>query len=103
MSQQIDITPLVGVDRERFLRQNETRIRSAATTALAAGKTPDPLIAPALNAVLYCEDIIDRHDVAATANRAANRQHVAEDHERYVAKAWQLKLRALDQLAHLVI
>ena len=93
------ITPLVSTDRERFLRQNEVQIRSAASNALATGKK-DHILSAAFNALLYCEDFFDRHQVAVTANRAVNRNHQAEDHERFVAKAMQLKLRTLDQLCH---
>lgn len=102
-----DITPLVSVDRGRYLRQIEAAIRRAAVTALhaavnapAAPGKPEYLVQSAFNAVLYCEDIIDRHEVAVTAHRAANREHLATDHERFVAKAVQLKLRSLDQLCH---
>jgi hypothetical protein len=97
------VTPLVSVDRGRYLRQHESKIRSAAITALAASHhKPDLLIQNALNAVNYCDDFFDRHEVAATANRAANREHLAVDHERFCQKAMQLKLRTLDQLAHVV-
>ena len=100
MPQAYHITPLVSVDRGRYLRQNETKIRSAALTAMASSAKPDHIIQNALNAVIYCEDFFDRHEVAATANRAANREHIAVDHERFCEKAMQLKLRSLEQLAH---
>jgi hypothetical protein len=96
----VNITPLVSVDRGRYLRQNEAAIRRAAVTALDAPGKPEHIIQSAFNAVLYCEDIIARHEIAVTANRAANREHLATDHERFVAKAVQLKLRCLDQLCH---
>lgn len=96
------ITPLISVDRGRYLRQNEAKIRSAASNALAASNAKDHLLENAYNAVLYCEDLFDRHDVAVTANRGANREHLAVDHERYCEKAMQLKLRSLDQLACIV-
>lgn len=95
----LEVTPLVSVDRERFLRQNEAKIRSAASAALSAN---DHILQHAYNALLYCEDIIDRHAVAVTANRAANREHVAIEHERFVEKGMQLKLRTLDQLTHII-
>jgi hypothetical protein len=103
MPQTDTITPLVSVDRGRFLRQHEVKIRSAASNALASATTPDPALKNAYTAVLYCEDFFDRHEVAATANRAANRDHLAVDHDRFCQKAMQLKLRCLDQLAHLVL
>lgn len=96
------ITPLVSVDRGRYLRQNEAKIRSAASNAIASATAPDYILQNAYNAVLYCEDFFDRHEVAATANRAANREHLAVDHDRFCEKAMQLKLRSLDQLAHVV-
>ena len=96
------VTPLVPVDRERFLRQNEVKIRSMASNALASGTKRDPLLVNAFNALLYCEDFHDRHSIAVTANRAANRNTTAEEHERFSQKAIQLKLRTLDQLCHLV-
>ena len=96
-----DITPLVSTDRERFLRQNEVAIRSAASNALASGRK-DYILQAAFDAVLYCEDFFERHQVAVTMNRAANRKHQADDHERFVAKAMQLKLRNLDQLSHII-
>ncbi len=96
------VAPLVPVDRERFLRQNETKIRSAASNALAAPGKPDLLLQNAFNALLYCEDFYDRHEVAVESNRRAGREPMAKDHERYVAMALQLKLRTLDQLSHIV-
>lgn len=96
------VTPLVPVDRERFLRQEETKIRSAASNALAASGKPDHLLQNAYNALLYCEDLLDRHEVAVSANRRAGRETMAKDHERYAAMATQLKLRTLDQLSHIV-
>lgn len=96
------VTALVPVDRERYLWQHETKIRSAASNALAAPGKPDHILTNAFNALLYCEDLQDRHEVAVTANRTANREHMAADHERYVSMARQLKLRTLDQLSHIV-
>jgi hypothetical protein len=95
----VDITPLISTDRERYLRQNEIRIRTAAMEAMGSGRT-DPVLSSTFTALLYCEDFFDRHDVAVTANQAANRQSHADDHRRFVAKAMQLKLRTLDQLCH---
>lgn len=97
-----NVTPLVSVDRGRFLQQNEAKIRSAASNALAASAKRDYLLENAFNALLYCEDFQDRHEVAAIANRNANRNPLADDHDRFVEKAKQLKLRTLDQLCHLV-
>lgn len=96
------ITPLVPVDRERFLRQEETKIRSAASNALAASSKPDFILQQAYDAVLYCEDLLDRHEIAVDANRRAGRETMAKDHERFAAMATQLKLRSLDQLSHVV-
>lgn len=101
-SPSIKVPSLVSVDRERFLRQNETKIRSAASHALAAGGPPDHILQHAFNALLFCEDFYDRHEVAVEANRRAGREHLAKDHETYVQKAMQLKLRTLDQLSHIV-
>lgn len=96
------ITPLISHTREQYLRKEETRIRSLASNILATG-SPDPSIRAALDAVIYAEDLHDIHDVTAKFYSAKEIPHRAENHQRYAAKAWQLKLRALDQLAHLVI
>ncbi len=102
MSQTADITPLLSLPRETYLRQHEARIRSAAASVLAAG--PDTSIRSALDAVIYAEDLFDIHDVAATHYRNRDgQQHRATTHARHAAAAMQLKLRALDQLAHLVV
>lgn len=93
---------LVTVERERYLRQNETKIRSAASNALAASAKPDVPVSAALNALIYAEDLADRHEIAVAANRKQQREPMARDHERYVAMATHLKIRALDQLSHLV-
>jgi hypothetical protein len=49
------------------------------------------------------EDFIDRHEVAAEANRKADREHLARDHDRFVEMAKQFKLFHLDILATLLI
>jgi hypothetical protein len=95
------IAPLVAHTREQYLRKEESRIRSAATTILAGG--PDPGIRAALDAVIYAEDLHDIHDVTAAYYRDRGIAHKDRTHVRYAASAWQLKLRALDQLAHLVV
>ena len=99
----VDITPLVSTDRERFLRQNETAIRRAADEALKASRLPDPTIQSALLAIAYSEELHHRHSVAVTAMQATTRIQLAQEHECFAAKAMQLKLRALDQLHHLVL
>lgn len=101
MSATHDIAPLVPLPRETYLRQHEARIRSAATAALAGG--PDPVIRAALDAVCYAEDLFDIHDVTAEFYRERRITHKQDTHTRYAATAMQLKLRALDQLSHLVL
>ena len=94
------IRPLVTVPREQYLRKEEARIRSLALPAVCA----DPLAAKHLTALEYAEDLQDRHEVAAVANRkAANREHVAAEHDVYAAKAMQLKFYHLDQLSTIVL
>lgn len=94
-----EIPRLVSAPREQYLRQNETRIRSEARPQ----NSLDPQVAKHLSAVEMAEDIIDRHEVAIEANRRAGNNHIAEQHVGYAAKATQLKLYHLDQLAHLVL
>lgn len=96
-----DIPRLVSAAREAYLRKQEGRIRSVATTVLAAG--PDPIIRAALDAVIFAEDLHDIHDVTATYYHERGVGHKDRTHARYAAAAMQLKLRALDQLAHLVV
>lgn len=97
-----EIPRLLAAPREVYLRQNETRIRSVASNILAGGN-PDPAIVAALDAVHFAEDIFDIHDITAKHYSEKRIPHRAESHQRYANKAMQLKLRALDQLAHLVI
>ena len=97
-----DIAPLVSHTREQFLRKEEGRIRSQATSLLAAGK-PDPSITAALDAAIFAEDLHEIHDETAKHYAQKGVPHRAEIHDRYARQALQLKLRALDQLSHLVI
>lgn len=101
MSVSHDVPRLVSAAREPYLRKEESRIRSAATSVLAAG--PDPIIRAALDAVIFAEDLHDIHDVTASYYRDRGIAHKDRTHARYAATAMQLKLRALDQLAHLVV
>lgn len=100
MSATAHIPRLVPHPREVYLRQNETRIRSAAASVLASG-TPDPAVSAALDAVIFAEDLFDIHEIAT--EKYISKPHHAQLHRDWAAKAMQLKLRALDQLAHLVI
>ena len=101
MASTSEIARLVPHPREVFLRQNEARILSAAAALLAADR--DPAIAAAQEAVLFADDLYDIHDVTAKFYVTKEIPHRVENHQRYAAKAMQLKLRALDQLAHLVL
>ena len=101
MASTSEITRLVPHPREVFLRQNEARIHSAAAALLAADR--DPAIAAAQDAVLFAEDLYEIHDVTAKYYADKKIPHRVENHQRYAKKAMHLKLRALDQLAHLVI
>ena len=92
---------LVSQPREQYLRKEEPRIRSVAIAMLAAGPSPD--IRAALDAVLYAEDLHDIHDETAKFYALRSQPVRVETHSRYAAQALQLKLRALDQLSHLVI
>jgi len=100
MNSTIEISRLVTHPREQYLRQNEARLRSLSLPA----RNDDPVVAVHTNAMLFAEDLIDRHEVAAEANRQhPTRQHVALEHQVFAAKATQLKLYHLDQLANLLI
>ena len=95
-----DLPRYIPLPRQQYLYQNEGRIRSLALPA----RTTDPQVAIHLDYMLFAEDLLDRHAVAVVANRKApNREHAALEHEILVAKAEQLKLYHLDQLAHLLI
>lgn len=96
------LEPLVNVTRQQFLTKEETRIRSLASNVLAS-KNPDPAVRRWLNAVLYAEDINDIHDIAREKYERTGPPHHAESHASWAAQAAQLKLLALDQLAHLLL
>lgn len=97
-----EIPRLVSHPREVYLRQNEGRIRSAASGLLARG-LPDPEISAALNAVHFAEDLYEIHNDTAPKFQQRGKPHLVQIHEDHAARAMQLKFRALDQLAHLVL
>jgi len=94
-----DIPRLVPMPREQYLRKEECRIRSLALPA----RSSDPVVAIHLDAVLAAEDLIDIHESAAERQRAQGANHFAESHRVFAAKAWQLKLYHLNQLASILI
>jgi hypothetical protein len=94
-----EILQAVPVPRQQYLAQNEARLRSLALPQ----NTSDPIIARHLEFVIWLEDAIDIHEIAATKHRNAGASRVAEVHVDYARKIAQIKFHHLDQLAHLLV
>ena len=94
-----EILQAVSVPRQQYLSQNEGRLRSLALPQ----NTSDPVIAKHLEFVIWLEDAVDIHEIAADKHRNAGANRVAEVHRDYARKITQIKFHHLDQLAHLLI
>lgn len=94
-----EILQAVPIPRQQYLAQNEARLRSLALPQ----NTSDPIVARHLEFVIWLEDSIDIHEIAATKHRNAGANRVAEVHLDYASKLVQIKFHHLDQLAHLLV